>query len=104
MINCARGELIREPDLKAALDQGQGCWGCIRCLPYGTRTRQYSFSPRKRWFVLLTLEPQPLKHRENVAVQIVEQMSDFFLFRYGIQCIEYASDLNKRTTSTQTIL
>ncbi len=78
IINCARGGLIVEPDLKAAMESGQVA---------GAALDVYAEEPAKEnaLFGMAQLVATPhlgaatSEAQENVAVQIAEQMSDFLL-------------------------
>jgi len=78
IINCARGGLIREPDLKAALDSGQVAGAALDVFPVEPATQNILFGHPK---VVATphLGAATSEAQENVALQIAEQMSDFLL-------------------------
>jgi D-3-phosphoglycerate dehydrogenase / 2-oxoglutarate reductase len=78
IINCARGGLIREPDLKAGLDQGQVAGAALDVFPVEPATRNMLFGHPK---VVATphLGASTSEAQENVALQIAEQMADFLL-------------------------
>ena len=78
IINCARGGLIREPDLKAGLDSGQVAGAALDVYPVEPATENMLFGHPK---VVATphLGASTSEAQENVALQIAEQMSDFLL-------------------------
>ncbi len=78
IINCARGGLIREPDLKAGLDSGQVAGAALDVFPVEPATENMLFGHPK---VVATphLGASTSEAQENVALQIAEQMSDFLL-------------------------
>jgi D-3-phosphoglycerate dehydrogenase / 2-oxoglutarate reductase len=78
IINCARGGLIQEPDLKAALDSGQVAGAGLDVFPVEPATENILFGHPK---VVATphLGAATSEAQENVALQIAEQMSDFLL-------------------------
>jgi D-3-phosphoglycerate dehydrogenase len=78
IINCARGGLIREPDLKAGLDQGQVAGAALDVFPVEPATENVLFGHPK---VVATphLGASTSEAQENVALQIAEQMADFLL-------------------------
>ena len=78
IINCARGGLIREQDLKTALDSGQVAGAALDVVPVEPATANILFGHPK---VVATpqLGAAPTEAQENVALQIAEQMSDFLL-------------------------
>ena len=78
IINCARGGLIREPDLKAGLDSGQVAGAALDVFPVEPATENMLFGHPK---VVATphLGASTSEAQENVALQIAEQMADFLL-------------------------
>jgi len=78
IINCARGGLIREPDLKAGLDSGQVAGAALDVFPVEPATENVLFGHPK---VVATphLGASTSEAQENVALQIAEQMADFLL-------------------------
>ena len=78
IINCARGGLVREQDLKAALDSGHIAGAALDVFPVEPATSNILFGHPK---VVATphLGASTSEAQENVALQIAEQMSDFLL-------------------------
>jgi D-3-phosphoglycerate dehydrogenase len=78
IINCARGGLVVEEDLKAALDSGHVAGAAIDVFPVEPAKSNILFG---RDDVIATphLGATTLEAQENVALQIAEQMSDFLL-------------------------
>jgi len=78
IINCARGGLVREQDLKAALDSGHIAGAALDVFPVEPATENILFGHPK---VVATphLGASTSEAQENVALQIAEQMSDFLL-------------------------
>src|SRR5438874_927328 len=78
IINCARGGLVREQDLKAALDSGHIAGAALDVFPVEPATQNILFGHPK---VVATphLGASTSEAQENVALQIAEQMSDFLL-------------------------
>jgi D-3-phosphoglycerate dehydrogenase len=78
LINCARGGLIREADLKAALDSGHVAGAALDVFPVEPATSNILFGHPH---VVATphLGAATSEAQENVALQIAEQMADFLL-------------------------
>src|SRR5487761_1413715 len=78
IINCARGGLVVEADLKAALDSGQVAGAAIDVLPVGPAKENMLFGHPN---VIATphLGASTVEAQENVAVQIAEQMADYLV-------------------------
>jgi len=78
IINCARGGLVVEDDLKAALDSGHVAGAAIDVFPVEPAKSNILFG---RDDVIATphLGATTIEAQENVALQIAEQMSDFLL-------------------------
>ncbi|MEX2450194.1 MAG: phosphoglycerate dehydrogenase [Rhodospirillales bacterium] len=78
IINCARGGLVVEEDLKAALDSGHVAGAALDVLSVEPATEHILFGMEN---VVLTphLGAATSEAQENVAEQIAEQMSDFLL-------------------------
>jgi D-3-phosphoglycerate dehydrogenase len=78
IINCARGGLIREADLKAALDSGHVAGAALDVFPVEPATSNILFGHPH---VVATphLGAATSEAQENVALQIAEQMADFLL-------------------------
>jgi D-3-phosphoglycerate dehydrogenase / 2-oxoglutarate reductase len=76
IINCARGELIVEEDLKAALESGQVAGFGVDV--YTTEPPQhYSLFGMKNVVATPHLGASTLEAQENVALQVAEQISDY---------------------------
>jgi D-3-phosphoglycerate dehydrogenase len=78
IINCARGGLVVEEDLKAALDAGHVAGAAIDVFPVEPAKENILFG---RDDVIATphLGASTSEAQENVALQIAEQMSDFLM-------------------------
>ncbi len=78
IINCARGGLVVEPDLKAALDSGQVAGAALDVFPVEPAKENALFGHPH---VVATphLGAATSEAQENVALQIAEQMSDFLM-------------------------
>jgi D-3-phosphoglycerate dehydrogenase / 2-oxoglutarate reductase len=78
IINCARGGLVVEEDLKAALDSGHVAGAAIDVFPVEPAKENILFG---RDDVIATphLGAATSEAQENVALQIAEQMSDFLM-------------------------
>ncbi|HXP30806.1 MAG TPA: phosphoglycerate dehydrogenase [Stellaceae bacterium] len=76
LINCARGGLVVEEDLKAALDSGHVAGAALDVFPVEPAKSNILFG---RDDVIATphLGASTTEAQENVALQIAEQMSDF---------------------------
>ena len=76
IINCARGELIVEADLLAALDSGQV--GGVAVDVYTEEPpRDYGLFGREGVVATPHLGAATVEAQENVALQVAEQMSDY---------------------------
>jgi D-3-phosphoglycerate dehydrogenase / 2-oxoglutarate reductase len=78
LINCARGGLIVEEDLAAALDNGQVAGAAIDVF-VEEPARQNPLFGRDTVVATPHLGAATAEAQENVAVQIAEQMADFLL-------------------------
>jgi D-3-phosphoglycerate dehydrogenase len=78
LINCARGGLIVEADLAAALDAGQVAGAAIDVFVDEPATENPLFG-RDNVVATPHLGAATAEAQENVAVQIAEQMADFLL-------------------------
>ncbi|MFN4281030.1 MAG: phosphoglycerate dehydrogenase [Alphaproteobacteria bacterium] len=78
IINCARGELIVEADVKAALDSGQIGGLALDVFPVEPAKESVFFGDER---VVATphLGASTNEAQENVAIQVAEQISDFLL-------------------------
>jgi D-3-phosphoglycerate dehydrogenase / 2-oxoglutarate reductase len=78
LINCARGGLIVEPDLAAALDRGHVAGAAIDVFAEEP-ARENPLFGRDNVVVTPHLGAATAEAQENVAVQIAEQIADFLL-------------------------
>jgi D-3-phosphoglycerate dehydrogenase len=78
IVNCARGGLIVEEDLKAALDSGKVAGAAIDVFPVEPAKENILFG-RDNVVATPHLGASTGEAQENVAVQVAEQMSDFLL-------------------------
>jgi len=78
IINCARGGLVVEEDLKAALDSGKVAGAALDVFPVEPAKENILFG-RDNVVATPHLGASTGEAQENVAVQIAEQMSDFLL-------------------------
>jgi D-3-phosphoglycerate dehydrogenase / 2-oxoglutarate reductase len=78
LINCARGGLIVEEDLKQALDSGRIGGAAIDVFPVEPAKQNILFG-RDNLVATPHLGASTSEAQENVAVQIAEQISDFLL-------------------------
>ena len=76
IINCARGGLIVEKDLKKALDSGQVAGAAIDVFPVEPAT-QSPFFGMEQLVATPHLGATTIEAQENVALQVATQMSDF---------------------------
>ncbi len=76
IINCARGGLIVEQDLKAALDSGQVAGAALDVFPIEPAKENTLFG-RDDIIATPHLGAATSEAQENVALQVAEQMSDF---------------------------
>ena len=78
LINCARGGLVVEADLKAALDSGQVAGAAIDVFPVEPAKQNLLFGHPN---VIATphLGAATTEAQENVALQIAEQMADYLV-------------------------
>ena len=76
IINCARGGLIVEKDLKKALDSGQVAAAAIDVFPEEPATESPFFG-MEQLVVTPHLGASTIEAQENVALQVAAQMSDF---------------------------
>ena len=78
LVNCARGGLVVEEDLDAALDSGQVAGAAIDVF-VEEPARQNPLFGRDNVVATPHLGAATTEAQENVAVQIAEQMADFLL-------------------------
>jgi D-3-phosphoglycerate dehydrogenase / 2-oxoglutarate reductase len=78
IINCARGGLVVEEDLKVALDSGKIAGAALDVFPVEPAKENILFG-RDNIVATPHLGASTSEAQENVAVQIAEQMSDFLL-------------------------
>ncbi len=78
IVNCARGGLIVEADLIAALDSGHVAAAAIDVFPVEP-ARESPFFGRDNVLCTPHLGAATLEAQENVALQVAEQMADFLL-------------------------
>jgi len=76
IINCARGGLIVEEDLKAALDSGHVAGAALDVFAVEP-AKQHMLFGRENLVATPHLGAATTEAQENVALQIAEQMSDF---------------------------
>ncbi len=78
IINCARGGLVVEADLKAALDSGHVAGAAIDVFPVEPAKENVLFGSEK---IIATphLGASTNEAQENVALQVAEQMADFLM-------------------------
>ena len=78
IVNCARGELIVEADLKAALESGRVAGAALDVFPVEPPV-DYSLFGMDNVIATPHLGAATLEAQENVALQVAQQMSDFLL-------------------------
>ena len=78
IINCARGGLIVEQDLKAALDSGHVAGAALDVFPVEPAKENILFG-REDVITTPHLGASTTEAQENVAVQVAEQIADFLL-------------------------
>jgi D-3-phosphoglycerate dehydrogenase len=78
IINCARGGLVVEADLKAALDSGKVAGAAIDVFPVEPAKENMLFG-NPRLIATPHLGASTNEAQENVALQIAEQMADFLM-------------------------
>ncbi len=78
IVNCARGGLIVEADLKAALDSGQVAGAAIDVFPVEPAKENILFG-HPRLIATPHLGASTNEAQENVALQIAEQMADYLM-------------------------
>ncbi len=90
IINCARGGLIVEQDLKAALDSGHVAGAALDVFPVEPAKENVLFG---RDDVICTphLGASTTEAQENVALQIAEQISDFLLHGAVVNAVNMPS-------------
>ncbi len=90
IVNCARGGLVVEADLKAALDSGHVAGAALDVFEQEPATESALFNMEQ---VVTTphLGASTGEAQENVAVQIAEQMSDYLLLDAVTNALNMAS-------------
>jgi D-3-phosphoglycerate dehydrogenase len=85
IINCARGGLVNEEDLKDNLDSGKVAGAAIDVYEVEPAKESIFFGMEN---VICTphLGASTLEAQENVALQVADQMSDFFINWCSFQC------------------
>jgi D-3-phosphoglycerate dehydrogenase len=78
LINCARGGLVVEEDLKAALDAGRVAGAALDVFPVEPAKSNILFG-HENLIATPHLGASTTEAQENVALQIAEQMSDFLI-------------------------
>jgi D-3-phosphoglycerate dehydrogenase len=78
IINCARGGLVVEADLKAALEEGHVAGAAIDVFPVEPAKEDILFG-REDVIATPHLGASTTEAQENVALQIAEQISDFLM-------------------------
>jgi D-3-phosphoglycerate dehydrogenase / 2-oxoglutarate reductase len=78
IINCARGGLVVEADLKAALDGGHVAGAALDVFPVEPARENILFG-REDVIATPHLGASTTEAQENVALQIAEQMSDYLM-------------------------
>ena len=78
LINCARGGLVVEADLAAALDEGQVAGAAIDVFALEPATQNPLFG-RDNFVATPHLGAATAEAQENVAIEIAEQMADLLL-------------------------
>ncbi|MCC7273636.1 MAG: phosphoglycerate dehydrogenase [Alphaproteobacteria bacterium] len=90
IVNCARGGLIVEADLLAALESGQVAGAAIDVFPVEPTTESALFG-RDDIIATPHLGASTTEAQENVALQIAEQMADFLLTGAVVNAINMPS-------------
>ena len=90
IINCARGGLAVEEDLKAAILSGQVAGAALDVFPVEPAKENIFFGMEQ---VICTphLGASTTEAQENVALQIAEQMSDFLVSGAGVNALNMPS-------------
>jgi D-3-phosphoglycerate dehydrogenase len=79
LINCARGGLVVEADLAAALDSGKVAGAAVDAFVEEPAPQSNPLFGRDNFVATPHLGAATSEAQENVAVQIAEQMSDYLL-------------------------
>jgi len=97
LVNCARGGLIQEQDLKAALDSGRVAGAGLDVFPVEPATENILFGHPK---VVATphLGAATSEAQENVALQIAEQMADFLITGAVVNALNMPSLTGEEST------
>ena len=90
VINCARGELIVEADMKAALDSGQVGGFAVDVYPEEP-PKGYSLFGHPNVVATPHLGASTTEAQENVALQVAEQMADYLLTGAVVNAINMPS-------------
>jgi D-3-phosphoglycerate dehydrogenase len=90
IVNCARGELIVEADIKAALESGQVGGLAVDVYPEEP-PKNYSLFGMPNVVATPHLGAATTEAQENVALQVAEQMSDYLLTGAVVNAINMPS-------------
>jgi len=90
VVNCARGELVVEEDMKAALESGQ-VGGYAVDVYAEEPPRNFSLFGMENVVATPHLGASTLEAQENVALQVAEQMSDYLLTGAVVNAINMPS-------------
>ena len=90
IINCARGELVVEADIKAALEVGRVGGFAVDVFPTEP-PENYSLFGMENVVATPHLGAATAEAQENVALQVAEQMSDYLISGAVVNAINMAS-------------
>ena len=90
VINCARGELVVEADMKAALESGQVGGFAVDVYPEEP-PKGYSLFGHPKVVATPHLGASTTEAQENVALQVAEQMADYLLTGAVVNAINMPS-------------
>ncbi|MBD21377.1 MAG: phosphoglycerate dehydrogenase [Rhodospirillaceae bacterium] len=90
IINCARGELVAEKDIKSALESGKVGGFAVDVFPTEP-PENYSLFGLKNVIATPHLGAATAEAQENVALQVAEQMSDYLKNGAVVNAINMAS-------------
>ncbi len=79
IVNCARGGLVVEADLKAALESGQVAGAALDVFAVEPAKESIAVRPATQVVATPHLGASTVEAQENVALQVAEQMADFLL-------------------------